>query len=198
MWESSHAQAQIVDNVRLDIHGNKSWSITDRHTWAIPWKYPNWNTNVLSHNKIHSSLIFSTNAASIRRFDYFKVASISPNSDGISASHHQKTGSKQLLENHHGNLQNYSASGFILLPFTFAVRVKNSSGVFWIWLLPAKESHLHVPPEENISDGGQFGGTALHLQALLLYSHHVILLQGCWHPIKTRDNCETTKHLKSC
>ena len=37
--------------------------------------------------------------------------------------------------------------------------------------VPAKEGHLHVPPEQNLSDGGQFGGTALHLQTLLLHSH---------------------------
>ena len=42
---------------------------------------------------------------------------------------------------------------------------------FLFLLSPAEEGHLHVSPEQNVSDGGQFGGTALHLQALLLHSH---------------------------
>lgn len=37
--------------------------------------------------------------------------------------------------------------------------------------LPAEERHLHVSPEEDISDGRQLGGATVHLHALLLRGH---------------------------
>lgn len=36
---------------------------------------------------------------------------------------------------------------------------------------PAKKRHLHVSPEQDVSDGRQLDGTALHLQTLLLHGH---------------------------
>ncbi len=59
--------------------------------------------------------------------------------------------------------------------------------------VPAEERHLHVSPEQNLSDGRQLGGTALHLQTLLLNSHltQVIASPRLWH--HTATNKQTNK-----
>lgn len=58
-----------------------------------------------------------------------------------------------------------------------------------VFLVPAKESHLHVSPQQNFSDSCQFGCAALHLQTLLLHGHltQLVAPPRLWHHNKQQQ-----------